>query len=59
MKNIKHIFFDLDHTLWDFERNSSLTFKLLLKKYKINIDIEDFLNIYMPINFSLVGFIQR
>ncbi|MFL2636872.1 MAG: hypothetical protein ACJ0O2_01715 [Flavobacteriaceae bacterium] len=53
MKNIKHIFFDLDHTLWDFERNSSLTFKLLLKKYKINIDIEDFLNIYMPINFSL------
>ncbi len=53
MKNIKHIFFDLDHTLWDFERNSSLTFKLLLKKYKINIDIEDFLNVYMPINFSL------
>jgi FMN phosphatase YigB (HAD superfamily) len=32
MKNVKHIFFDLDHTLWDFEKNSSLTFKFLIKK---------------------------
>ena len=23
---IRDIFFDLDHTLWDFERNSALTF---------------------------------
>ena len=24
MNNIKHIFFDLDHTLWNFEKNSAL-----------------------------------
>ena len=53
MKNIKHIFFDLDHTLWNFEKNSSLTFKFLLNKYNIDIDLKDFLKIYMPINFSL------
>ena len=53
MNNIKHIFFDLDHTLWHFEKNSSLTFKFLLNKYNIDIDLKDFLKIYMPINFSL------
>ena len=53
MNNIKHIFFDLDHTLWHFEKNSTLTFKFLLNKYNIDIDLKDFLKIYMPINFSL------
>jgi len=53
MKNIKHIFFDLDHTLWDFEKNSSLTFKFLLKKYNLKLSLQDFLKVYMPINFSL------
>ena len=53
MKNIKHIFFDLDHTLWDFEKNSALTFKFLLDKYNITIDLQKFLKVYMPINFSL------
>tara|TARA_B110000467_G_scaffold22247_1_gene19706 strand:- start:372 stop:746 length:375 start_codon:yes stop_codon:yes gene_type:complete len=53
MKNIKHIFFDLDHTLWDFEKNSTLTFKFLLDKYNITIDLQKFLKVYMPINFSL------
>jgi putative hydrolase of the HAD superfamily len=49
---ITDIFFDLDHTLWDFQKNSALTFDFLLKKYKINIDLNKFLNIYIPINFS-------
>ena len=53
MNNIKHIFFDLDHTLWHFEKNSSLTFKFLLNKYNINVGLQSFLKIYMPINFSL------
>ena len=53
MNNIKHIFFDLDHTLWHFEKNSSLTFDFLLNKYNINVDLQSFLKIYMPINFSL------
>ena len=50
--DITDIFFDLDHTLWDFQKNSALTFDFLLKKYKINIDLNKFLNIYIPINFS-------
>jgi len=49
---ITDIFFDLDHTLWDFQKNSALTFDFLLKKYQINIDLNKFLNIYIPINFS-------
>ena len=53
MNNIKHIFFDLDHTLWHFEKNSSLTFDFLLNKYNINVGLQSFLKIYMPINFSL------
>jgi len=53
MNNIKHIFFDLDHTLWHFEKNSSLTFGFLLNKYNINVGLQSFLKIYMPINFSL------
>lgn len=50
MKNIKHIFFDLDHTLWDFESNSNKTFEFIFQKNKIDIDINDFKEIYKPIN---------
>ena len=50
--DITDIFFDLYHTLWDFQKNSALTFDFLLKKYQINIDLNKFLNIYIPINFS-------
>ena len=28
---IKALYFDLDHTLWDFEKNSALAFKTLFK----------------------------
>ena len=49
---IKNIFFDLDHTLWDFERNSALTFDLLFKKYNLDIDLNSFLKVYIPINLK-------
>ena len=52
MKNLKNIFFDLDHTICDFEKNSALTFKKLLKKYKVRIQLERFLKIYIPLNFE-------
>ena len=52
IEGITDIFFDLDHTLWDFKKNSTLTFDYLLKKYKIDIDLNTFLKIYIPINFS-------
>ena len=37
MKNkYDHIFFDLDHTLWDFETNSKETLQTIFIKHKIN-----------------------
>lgn len=50
MVEIEHIFFDLDHTLWDFEKNSALTFQEILPELNIHIDLELFLKTYVPIN---------
>lgn len=47
---IKHIFFDLDHTLWDFEVNSDIAFTSIFKKHGLKFDIEKFLNYYRKIN---------
>lgn len=47
---IKNIFFDLDHTLWDFDKNSALTFEFIFKEEKVEINIAEFLEAYMPIN---------
>lgn len=52
IKNIKHVFFDLDHTLWDFDKNSALTFEKIFKQNNLNIDLKAFLKIYEPINFQ-------
>ena len=49
---IQHIFFDLDHTLWDFEKNSALTFKEILPASNITVDFDLFINTYIPINFG-------
>ena len=43
-------FFDLDHTLWDFEKNSALTFRELFKKYCIEVELSKFLEKYVPNN---------
>lgn len=34
-KQYKHLFFDLDHTLWDFDKNSELTLRQLYNEYKL------------------------
>ncbi len=52
MKHITDIFFDLDHTLWDFEKNSALAFEKVLKKHKITVELEVFLKHYVPLNFK-------
>jgi len=49
---VKDIFFDLDHTLWDFDKNSMLAFKRVFKKFKITIEFDAFLKIYEPINIE-------
>ena len=53
----KHIFFDLDHTLWDFDRNSRATLTDLLAEYRQDIKrdmgINDFFPTYWEINQNL------
>ena len=49
---IQHVFFDLDHTLWDFEKNSALTFQEILPASNITVDFNMFIKTYIPINFS-------
>lgn len=49
-KHKKHIFFDLDHTLWDFDKNSGFAFDTIFKQQGFDIDLADFLNIYIPRN---------
>lgn len=50
MKHITDIFFDLDHTLWDFDANSVLAFDKIFKEQHPKIDTEKFIEIYAPIN---------
>ena len=50
MNHINHIFFDLDHTLWDFETNSDIAFETIFKEHKVNVSLEKFLNYYRDIN---------
>jgi putative hydrolase of the HAD superfamily len=52
MKNntIQHVFFDLDHTLWDFDKNSELAFDTIFKKHHPQIKTSHFIEKYAPIN---------
>ena len=56
---ITDIFFDLDHTLWDFEKNSEITFDLIFEKHQIKIDLKDFMTIYKPTNFKYWNLYRR
>ncbi|MGL2964512.1 YjjG family noncanonical pyrimidine nucleotidase [Flavobacterium sp. RSB2_4_14] len=47
---ITDIFFDLDHTLWDFDKNSHKAFEKIFKARHETIDIHQFIEIYAPIN---------
>lgn len=42
LKNYKHLFFDLDNTLWDFRANSSAAFSDVFEKLGLSIRINDF-----------------
>ena len=52
LDNIKDIFFDLDHTLWDFDKNSALTFQKIFDENNIEIELQKFLKIYEPLNLN-------
>ena len=47
---IKDVFFDLDHTLWDFDKNSELTFETIFNKNHPAIETKVFIEKYVPIN---------
>lgn len=51
-KGITDVFFDLDHTLWDFEKNSALTFKKIFEINNIEVNVDVFLKHYIPINLK-------
>ena len=64
----KHLFFDLDHTLWDFETNSELTLKALYEEFDLSSKgigpFEDFHSKYKVHNHRLwdrysKGFIKQ
>jgi len=48
----KHIFFDLDHTLWDFDKNSGLTFEKIFEINNLEVELNSFLDAYVPINLA-------
>jgi YjjG family noncanonical pyrimidine nucleotidase len=49
-EQITHIFFDLDHTLWDFDKNSILAFDKIFQKDYPTINTNEFMEQYVPIN---------
>ncbi len=59
MNEIKHIFFDLDHTLWDFEKNAALAFEKIFQELNFQIDSQQFMAIYNPINVAYWKLYER
>lgn len=57
MKNKKHIFFDLDHTIWDFDRNAEETLNELYQIYNLHElglkSCEEFISTYTENNHQL------
>ncbi len=49
---ITDVFFGLDHTLWDFDRNSALAMERVFQTFTVSVPLEAFLKIYEPINFD-------
>jgi putative hydrolase of the HAD superfamily len=53
----KHIFFDLDHTLWDFDKNSSVVLTELFCHYKLDLlnsfSLNQFLKKFYEVNYRL------
>ncbi len=47
---ITDIFFDLDHTLWDFDKNSEMAFDRIFSEKYSEVRVEDFIEKYAPIN---------
>lgn len=59
----KHLFFDLDHTLWDFERSSAESLTEVYHTFKIAQlgvgSLDDFISTYLRINYQLWRELER
>ncbi len=49
---VTDVFFDLDHTLWDFEKNSALTFEKIFQNHNVDVNLKEFLRVYTPKNLE-------
>jgi putative hydrolase of the HAD superfamily len=53
----RHLFFDLDHTLWDFEKNANETLCTLYERHDFarfgTFTVEQFISVYSNINHAL------
>lgn len=54
---MRHLFFDLDHTLWDFETNSKETLAELFEEHRLHqfelFDFAGFMEVYTHVNRGL------
>lgn len=50
-KTYRHLFFDLDHTLWDFDKNSEETLRKIYNEYDLkSVGVGDFDEMYRRFN---------
>ena len=57
--HITNIFFDLDHTLWDFDKNSEIAFGTIFLSDFPEINVQDFIKVYIPINQAVWKLYQK
>lgn len=50
LNGITDVFFDLDHTLWDFDKNSEIAFEAIFRKKHPKVNTAAFIDKYIPIN---------
>lgn len=50
-ETVTDLFFDLDHTIYDFDKNSALTFQAIFTEMQLN-GLDDFMTHFKPINDS-------
>ena len=56
-KNITHVYFDLDHTLWDFESKSREALSEIFEKFELGKKgvrgVDDFIRVYEKVNHRM------
>lgn len=55
MKGLRHVFFDLDHTLWDYDRNAQETLTEIHENFELGefVSAEKFIKIFYEVNGQL------